>query len=149
MLRLIVHQTNALATPISIEYLTAAFLKIFFADIPVILTPGENIVITVDQSTSTMFNCSATGTPPPTISWVRVYANGTTEELSGGRYVLLDPVQDDQYISENTGTVRVSRVNHTLDLLTTFDSDSGTYRCIASNVAGHRAQDFELVVQGM
>ena len=112
-----------------------------------ILEPEESTTITVDQFISAMFDCSAAGIPPPTISWLRVYDNGTTEELSGGRYILLDPAQDDTYILEGTGTV--SQVNQTLNLSTTFDSDSGTYRCVASNAAGSDTQDFELVVQGM
>ena len=70
-----------------------------------ILEPEENIIITVDQFSAIMFNCSAAGTPPPTISWSRVYTNGTAEQFSGGRHVLLDPVQDDQYDLADTGAM--------------------------------------------
>ena len=104
-------------------------------------------MITVDQFTPALFDCSAAGIPPPTVSWVRVYANGTTEELSGGRYMVLDSAQDDAYDLENVGTV--AQVNRTLNLSTTFDRDSGTYRCVASNEAGNDIQDFDLVVQGI
>ena len=123
------------------------FFHLFFTVVPVILEPEEGTTITVDQFTPALFDCSAAGIPPPIISWLRVYSNGTTEELSGGRYILLDPAQDDAYILEDTGTV--SQVNRILNLSTTFDSDSGTYRCVASNAAGNDTRDFELVVQGI
>ena len=126
------------------------FYCYFFAVIPVILEPEEDTVITVDQSTSAIFDCSAAGTPRPTISWVRVYQNGTTEELTTDRdprVTLLASEENSGYDLENRGIV--TQVNRTLNLLTTFDSDSGTYRCVASNEAGNDTQDFELVVQGM
>ena len=101
----------------------------------------------MDQFTPAMFDCSAAGTPAPIISWFRVYDNGTTEELREGRYMLLDPEQDDGYDLEDRGIV--TQVNRTLNLTTTFDDDSGTYRCVATNEAGNDTQDFELVVQGI
>ena len=125
---------------------SSTFLSIFHTVIPVILEPVEDTTITVDEFNPAMFDCSAAGTPPPTISWVRVYENGTTEELSVGRFTPLNPSQDDQYDLESVGIVTL--VNRTLNLSTTFDSDSGTYRCVASNEAGNDTQDFELVVQG-
>ena len=112
-----------------------------------ILEPGEGTVIVVDQFTPAMFDCSAAGIPPPTISWLRVYDNGTTEELTMPRVTLLDPEEDSEYDLENRGIV--TQVNRTLNLSSTFDSDSGTYRCVSSNEAGNDTQDFELVVQGM
>ena len=111
------------------------------------MEPEEGDVIVVDQFTPALFDCSAAGIPPPTISWVRVHQNGTIEELNGGRYMLFDSAQDDLYDLENTGTV--SQVNHTLTLSNISDNDSGTYRCIASNKAGSYSQDFALVVQGI
>ena len=115
-----------------------------------ILEPDEGTVITVDQFTPALFDCSAAGIPPPTISWFRLYQNGTTEELTMAgdpRVTLLSPDLDSEYDLENRGIV--IQVNRTLNLSTTFDSDSGTYRCVASNEAGNDTQDFELVVQGM
>jgi hypothetical protein len=110
------------------------------------LEPEEGTVITVDQFTSAIFDCSAAGIPPPMISWVRVYDNGTTAGLTTAMdpRVMLGLEEDSGYDLDT-----VTRVNRTLNLSSTLDSDSGTYRCIASNVAGSDTQDFELVVQGI
>ena len=115
-----------------------------------ILEPEEGAVVTVDRFSTAMFDCSAAGIPPPNISWVRVYNNGTTEELTmegDPRIMLLNPDMDSGYDLENTGTV--TQVNRTLNLTYTQDNDSGMYRCVASNEVGNDTQDFELVVQGM
>ena len=115
-----------------------------------ILEPEETTVVTVDQFSLANFDCSAAGIPPPDISWVRVYDNGTIMQLtmaSDPRVTLLDAEEDSEYDLENIGIV--SLVNRTLNLSSALDGDSGTYRCIASNEAGNDAQDFELVVQGM
>ena len=115
-----------------------------------ILEPEEGTVVTVDQFSTAMFDCSAAGIPPPAISWLRVYDNGTSQELimeGDPRVMLLNPDMDSGYDLENRGTV--TQVNRTLNLTYTQDNDSGTYRCVASNEAGNDTQDFELVVQGM
>ena len=114
---------------------------------PEILEPDENTTVTVDQFTPAEFDCSAAGIPPPTISWVRVFENGSMMELMESRINLTDSVQDDDYELEGRGVV--SQVNRTLMLTRSVDSDSGMYRCIATNVAGDDMQDFELVVQGI
>ena len=115
-----------------------------------IVEPEESTVVTVDQFTLANFDCSAAGIPPPDISWVRVYNNGTIVQLtmaSDPRVTLLDAEEDSEYDLENVGIV--SLVNRTLNLSSALDDDSGTYRCIARNEAGNDTQDFELVVQGM
>jgi hypothetical protein len=114
------------------------------------LEPEEGTVITVDQFTSAIFDCSAAGIPRPAISWVRVYDNGTIEQLTTAmdpRIMLGLEEEDGGYDLEDVGPV--TQVNRTLNLSSTLDGDSGTYRCIASNVAGNNTQDFELVVQGI
>ena len=135
------------------SFLTHFSMVIFilsFTVVPVILEPEEGTVITVDQSSTAMFDCSAAGVPLPAISWVRVYDNGTTEELTmerNPRVMLLDTDIDSGYDLEDRGIV--TQVNRTLNLTYTQDNDSGTYCCIASNEAGNDTQEFELVVQGM
>ena len=115
--------------------------------IPEILEPVENTSITVDQFTPVEFDCSAAGIPPPIISWVRVFENGSTMELMASRIMLTEPVQGNDYELEGRGVV--PQVNRTLMLKRPVDNDSGTYRCIATNIASDGMQDFELVVQGM
>ena len=119
------------------------------AVIPVILEPDENTTITVDQLSAAMFDCLAASIPAPVITWLRVYVNGTTEELIldiDSRVNLSVPEENSQYNLEGRGVV--TQVNRTLTLVRTLDGDSGTYRCVASSVAGNDMQDFQLVVQG-
>ena len=63
------------------------------------------------------------------------------------RVMLLQPEMDGEYDLENRGIV--TQVNRTLNLSSTMDGDSGTYRCVARNEAGNDTQDFALVVQGI
>ena len=138
-----------------IEYIISVTLCVCLISppvIPVIVEPDSNTVITVNQSTVAEFDCSAVGIPAPTISWFRVYDNGTLVNLTSdvdSRVMLGEPEQDDQYLLEGQGIV--SQVNRTLVLMNSADSDSGTYRCVATNAASQdgNIQDFELVVQGM
>ncbi len=90
-----------------------------------ILEPVEGTNITVDQFTSAIFDCSAAGIPSPAISWVRVYDNGTIEQLTTEMdpRIMLGLEEDGEYDLENVGPV--IQVNRTLNLSSTRDSDSG------------------------
>ena len=118
------------------------------AVVPVILEPSKNTTITVDQFSAAMFDCSAVGIPVPVITWLRVYENGTTKELTVdmNSHVNLSVPEESQYDLQGHGFV--TQVNRTLTLARSLDGDSGTYRCVASNAAGSDMQDFQLVVQG-
>ena len=120
------------------------------AVVPVILEPDENVIITVDEFTSATFFCSAAGIPTPTISWFRIFENGTTQPLTtagDNRVNVSRPEVEHGVDVENRGFV--TQVNRTLTLMDAVDDDSGRYRCVAINQAGNTTQDFQLVVQGL
>ena len=114
-----------------------------------ILEPGENTVVTVNQSMVAEFDCSAAGIPAPDIFWFRVFDNGNVVELTtAGRVIVTQLQPDDNFLLEDRRIV--SQVNSTLILMNSVDGDSGTYRCVARNNASGDGvmQDIQLVIQG-
>nr|XP_014349675.1 PREDICTED: matrix-remodeling-associated protein 5 [Latimeria chalumnae] len=85
----------------------------------------ESLILT--SQTTMSFSCSASGTPPPDLTWI--LPNGT--QLKPG--------------------TKLSRIYHakngTLLLFYSAAADAGTYRCIAKNVAG-QAEKFILLENG-
>ena len=91
-----------------------------------------------------MFECTATGIPPPTISW---YRNGT--ELNEG----LDPRitlsnHSEPLLVSSDGGVFYS-VSRALVLTDTRDDDSNDYTCFATNIVGIDEQEFVLIIHGI
>lgn len=83
---------------------------------PVFRDPvSEQITATAGHTIS--LNCSASGTPPPTLLWV--LPNGT--ELLGGQ-------QLQRFYHKKDGMLHISRLSAV---------DAGAYRCLARNAAGH------------
>ena len=81
--------------------------------------------------------------PVPSISF---YRNGRViDESTDMRITLTDSSEPQDFLTSGGTAFLVSR-NLTLD--NTMDTDSSTYTCAASNVAGNVTRDFELVVQG-
>nr|XP_005290755.1 hemicentin-1 isoform X1 [Chrysemys picta bellii] len=66
--------------------------------------------------------CNAQGIPPPTVTWFK------------GRNTML--IDGGQYISNPDGTLSISKVQL---------SDSGIYKCVASNIAG--SDELEITIQ--
>ena len=102
---------------------------------------------TVNDTDTVTFECSATGIPPPTITWLRngMELNATTDS----RVTVGDPMEMD-FTRDNDG-VTVSMVTCTLNLINTTDGDSGMYFCMVTNDAdpGTDTEEFELIVQGL
>ena len=100
---------------------------------------------TVNETDTVTFECSATGIPPPIITWLRngMELNSTTDS----RVTIGDPMDID-LPRDNDGET-VSMVTRTLNLINTTDGDSGMYSCMATNDAdpGSDMMDFELIVQ--
>ena len=102
---------------------------------------------TVNERGTVTFECSATGIPPPTITWLR---NGMElNDTTNSRVTVDDPMEMD-LPRDNDGET-VSIVTRTLNLINTTDDDSGMYTCMATNDAdpGTDTEEFELIVQGL
>ena len=92
--------------------------------------PGESISapavavspakLTVNEGSSTSFQCSVTGNPEPAVTWSRVNGQSVLSQsaVSGGIFRLRNAK----------------------------GSDSGIYRCSATNILGNAHQDTQLVV---
>ena len=101
---------------------------------------------TVNETDTVTFECSATGIPSSTITWLRngMELNATTES----RVTVGNPMEID-FPRANDGET-VSVVTRTLNLINTTDDDSGMYTCMATNDAdpNNDTETFEFIVQG-
>ena len=77
----------------------------------------------VNQTNPVTFVCTATGIPAPTIQWYRgsMLLNGTNSRITVNDTASSMPVGD------------VASVGSSLTIDSTLGSDSGTYRCVATN----------------
>ncbi len=118
----------------------------FYTDLPRILTPVINFTYTVNEDDPVTFNCSASGIPAPTVSWLRVGQNGSATNIDDTRFSISQSQVDDNYeLSDGRGTGFL--VTSQLAISTTQDEDSGQYQCLAENDVGNTIRDFELIVQ--
>ena len=130
-----------------------SFLSYCFShtDVPRIVMPLENTILSSDESTNGAFTCSATGIPVPTITFYIVFANGSRIPLSSisePRLTISMPDQTDDFrLSDNRGVAPL--ITRTLMLAGFEDDDSGTYSCEATNGVGNTSRDVELLVRGM
>ena len=102
---------------------------------------------TVNEADTVTFECSATGIPSPTITWLR---NGMElNNMTNSHVTVGDPIEMD-FTRDNDGET-VSTVTRTLNLVNTTDGDSGMYTCMASNDANpnNDTEVLELVVKGL
>ena len=127
--------------------ISSSVLNICCLDVPRIVYPPENSVITVDQFQPATFDCSATGIPPPQISWTRSHNGGSISLTSMTSIDICQPIQMDNYVLVD-GRGMAFRVNRLLVLNETEDRDNGVYSCVGSNIAGNDSREFQLVVQG-
>ena len=115
-----------------------------FPVIPNITFPvDDGFTYTVNENDPVTFTCSATGIPPPEITWMR---NGAP--FDNVRVTLSDPTMPELF-STGGGNIYFVSCNLTLD--NTMNADSGTYTCVASNgnaVTPTDVQNFELFVRG-
>jgi hypothetical protein len=77
---------------------------------------------------SQVFDCPVTGIPMPQVVWLR---NG--ELLDPHRFPHIELLDEGRQLIVNNLTV----------------PDTGIYRCLATNPAGHDSQDYELEVHGI
>ena len=116
-------------------------------DVPQLITPVENFVYTVNETNPVIFECSASGIPAPTISWLRINQTMSTLLTNGTRSLISPPQVDNTYeLPAGRGTAFL--VTSTLTIPATQDEDSGQYACQAVNDFGNETREFELIVQG-
>ena len=105
-----------------------------------------NFVYTVNETAPVIFTCSATGIPPPQITWTR---NGVLLDDNVDPCISLSNPSDPQLIPTTHGDTYL--VSRNLIISNIRDNDSDTYTCVASNGNTRTpsvTRDFELVVQG-
>ena len=100
---------------------------------------------TVDERNSVIFECTATGIPAPEITWLKdgVELNSTSDPR-----ITFGAASDPMAVSRDDAET-VLKVTRNLTLANTVDEDSGSYVCMAANVAGKCNDTFEVIVQGM
>ena len=100
---------------------------------------------TVDEGNSLTFECTATGIPAPEITWLRdgVELNSTSDPR-----IKFGIASDAMPISRDDNET-VLEVTRNLNLTDIVDEDSGSYVCMATNIAGNGNDTFEVIVQGM
>ena len=116
---------------------------IFLTVIPEIIFPNDSFTgYVVNVTDPVIFECTATGIPPPTIHWFR---DGV---LLRSGVMLSEPSQTMVPAPMDTGMIY--QVNRTLTFVSAA-SDTDTYTCEVSNineVQPTTTQNFTLFVQG-
>ena len=106
----------------------------------------DGFTYTVNENDPVTFTCSATGIPPPEITWMR---NGVVLDESVDSRIILSISSDPEAVSTVGGNI--SSISRSLTISNTMNNDSGTYTCVASNmnaVTPSVTQSFELFVNG-
>lgn len=99
-----------------------------------ITTPPANLTITAPATAN--FTCTATGLPPPAITWMRVQGNMTIPLTTSGGYSITSIGDADRQNSS------------TLTVLSTGPEDKAVYKCVASNVVSTATRNATLTVYG-
>ena len=100
---------------------------------------------TVDEGNSVIFECTATGIPAPEVTWLR---DGVELNSASELRITFGAASDRIAVSRDDGET-VLEVTRNLTLANTVDEDSGSYVCMATNVAGKCNDTFEVIIQGM
>ena len=90
----------------------------------------------VNVTDTVMFQCTATGIPPPTLSWF----NGTTPLNGSDSRVTIGDA------SSQSLTSLLFEVTQNVTIQNTARDDTGNYSCLAENDAGNDTALFEFVV---
>ena len=105
----------------------------------------DQMSYTVDEGNSVIFECTATGIPAPEITWLK---DGVELNSISDPRITFGFASDPMDFSRDDGET-VLGVTRNLTLANTVDEDSGSYVCMATNIAGNDNDTFEVIVQGM
>ena len=100
-----------------------------FIVVPAIIVPMEGYTEIINEGSSTIIHCTATGSPLPTIVWEKVDGSDLSDRL------MTDPVSN---VTTTTVSLIVAGVSR---------EDSGEYRCSVRNRVGDDSRTINLVVQ--
>ena len=121
----------------------------FFLLLPVppnIISPAAGFTYTVNSSDPVTFQCTASGIPPPLITFYNSY--GPLSSDMDPRVILSDPIIGSVTIGQQT----VSTTSRNLTINSTRDGDSGNYTCVTFNnrvAIFYSNQTFRLIFQCM
>ena len=113
---------------------------------PNITSPAAGFTYTVNSSNPVTFQCTASGIPPPLITFYDSY--GPLSSDVDPRVIISDPITG----SVTIGLQTVSTTSRNLIINRTRDKDSGNYTCVAFNnrvATFYSNQTFRLFVQCM
>ena len=108
---------------------------------PNITSPAAGFTYTVNSPDLVTFQCTASGIPPPLITFYGVPISAVDP-----RIIISDPIIGSVTIGQQT----VSTTSRSLTINSTRDGDSGNYTCVASNqgvATLYSNQTFQMVVQ--
>ncbi|KAL5487215.1 hypothetical protein EMCRGX_G019791 [Ephydatia muelleri] len=138
------HAGNYTCTATSLVGSISATANVFVQVLPNITSPAASITYTVNSSDPVTFQCTASGIPPPLITFYNSY--GPLSSDVDPRVIISDPITGSITIGQQT----VSTTSRNLIINSTRDKDSGNYTCVAFNNIGatfYSNQTFRLFVQ--
>ena len=122
--------------------------SLFSSVIPNIAFPPADYQYITNQFMEVIFECNATGIPPPSIQFL--LGNTSLDSLFSDRFSLMDPVMETIDISGSGDLVYL--VTRQLSISPALDADSNNYSCVATNDNQQQPSDsieFELIVRGI
>ena len=96
---------------------------------PTVITPNGSRVVT-DEGTSLLVDCTATGIPPPNITWQD--PSGSELPNNDNVRIILEDRTVPQLMADD-GFTFLQHVTRTLVINNANDSDTGNYTCTADN----------------
>ena len=114
---------------------------------PIVIIPNGNRVEINEGSERFLANCTATGIPPPNITWSD--PDGIELPNNDNMRIMVEPHTEALLMSED-GLTFLYYVTRTLVITNTVDSDTGKYTCTADNgVVTVDSNTIEVFVRGV